>query len=350
MLLRIIYKGTNIFHLANNSQINPIFCVMVYAIWYIFCTFAHKRDNQNTKIGTSMEQVIPFKNILVSDDLDALLAGRTIAEGTVTVLMCQAGHLHLETTSNGEYDVSQHDVLLCMPDFLKGDYTHSDDFRCLVFCVPQDTLNDVVYSCLRVETNWYNKLQYIKLHPIIRLTERQIKLCKAYEKLIDLHIQNASPYQDKISDSLAQAIIFEMLEMLEVNMKSHECAEGTDMDSISLNTNKSRLNQLFYQFVRLLEDNHTSRRYVRWYANEMAITPKYLTYICNQVAGKTPTDIINAIAIREIKQSLIYTNDTVKEIAYTMNYASASSFCKYFRLQTGISPQAFRQQNRKMLK
>ena len=78
----------------------------------------------------------------------------------------------------------------------------------------------------------------------------------------------------------------------------------------------------------------------------MAITPKYLTYICRQVADKTPTDIINSIAIREIKQILLNTNDTVKEIAYHMNYAGASSFCKYFRLQTGISPQAFRQQNR----
>lgn len=309
-----------------------------------------------------MEQIIPFKNILVSDDLDSVLrghataavdtaqAGATENDGAVVVVMCQSGTLHLTTVQDGEHEVHAHDVLLCMPEFLTENYTKSEDFRCLAFRVPQETLNDVVYSCLRVETNWYSKLQYIKRHPVIHLTARQIQLCEAYERLIDLHIQLPSSYQDKISDALAQAIIFEMLNMLEANMQSKVCQEGDEHPNIALTTNKSRLNQLFYQFVQLLEANHTSRRYVRWYANEMAITPKYLTYICNQVAGKTPTDIINAIAIREIKQRLTHTNDTVKEIAYAMNYASASSFCKYFRLQTGMSPQTFRQRNRKVQK
>ena len=174
----------------------------------------------------------------------------------------------------------------------------------------------------------------------------QIALYDAYEQLIDLHIRKVSPYQDRISDALAQAIIFEILYMVEESMRKSE----NDADSPSIPeiiNNKSRLNQLFYRFVQLLEANHTSRRSVRWYADQMAITPKYLTYICKQVTGKTPTDVINSIAIREIKLLLLNTNDTVKEIAYTMNYAGASSFCKFFRLQTGMSPQAFRRQNRK---
>ncbi len=294
-----------------------------------------------------MEQVIPFKNIVVSDDLDELMTKPSMDTGTIVALLCRHGSLHIAGTEEGvSYDMCEHDVLLCTPDFLRGRYRMSGDFGGLVFCVPQNTLDDVVYSCLRVETNWYDKLQYIRSHPIVHLSSHQVALYEAYERLVNLHIEEPNLYRDKISDALAHAIIFEMLHILDSSMQ-HSINKGEAHADILPISNKTRLNQLFYQFVQLLEANHTSRRYVRWYANEMAITPKYLTYICNQVAGKTPTDIINAVAMRETKQILLYTNDTIKEIAYAMNYASASSFCKYFRQQTGVSPQAYRQQNRR---
>lgn len=292
-----------------------------------------------------MEKIIPFKNIRVSNDLDSLMRNIALPMGTVMVIMCKQGRLRIEADRQG-YEMHEHDIMLCMPDFLAGNYMYTPDFKCLIFCVQQEAINDVVYSCLRAENNWYDKLQYIRHHHIIHMNEHQIAIYDAYQQLIDLHIRKVSPYQDRISDALAQAIIFEILYMVEESMRKNEnCADSPAIPEII--NNKSRVNQLFYRFVQLLEANHTSRRSVRWYANEMAITPKYLTYICKQVTGKTPTDVINSIAIREIKLLLLNTNDTVKEIAYTMNYVGASSFCKFFRLQTGMSPQAFRRQNRK---
>lgn len=299
-----------------------------------------------------MQKIIPFKNIRVSDNLDSVMSQTSGTTGIVVAVMCKAGRLRIELGRQESYEMAEHDLLLCTSDFLSKQYLYTPDFQCLIFSIPQDTLTDVVYSCLRVETNWYDKLQFLKQHPIIHMNERQIQLYEAYEQLIDLHIQESGPYSDRISDALAQAIIFEILYMLDLNIRRRiGMGELIVMNNgmLSTNSNKSRLNQLFYRFVQLLENNHTSRRSVSWYAEEMAITPKYLTYICRQVTGKTPTDIINSIAIREIKQILLNTNDTVKEIAYNMNYASASSFCKYFRLQTGISPQAFRRQSRHTL-
>lgn len=290
-----------------------------------------------------MEKIIPFKNIRVSDNIDSLANKDVLSAGTVIVIMCKQGRLRVEATPQKGYEMHEHDLLLCMPDFLMGNYMYTPDFRCLLFCIRQETINDVVYSCLRVENNWYDKLRHVRQHPIIHMNERQIALYDAYEQLIDLHIRNINPYQDRISDALAQAIIFEILAMVEDSMPRITNYKGHMPQDLIIN--KSRLNQLFYRFMQLLETNHNSRYSVCWYANEMAITPKYLTYICKQVTGKTPTDIINSIAIREIKQVLLNTNDTIKEIAYSMNYSSASSFCKYFRLQTGISPQAFRRQN-----
>lgn len=292
-----------------------------------------------------MEKTIPFKNISICDDLDQFTGNHSLTAGTIIVVMCLQGRLHIASAGQS-YEMSPDDLLLCMPEFLNGGYRYSPDFRCLLFGIPQDHLNDILYSCLREEANWYDKLQYIRQHPIIHLTEPQIQIYASYEQLIHLLIQRSGIYMHKISDALAQAITFEILRIVEENIRQTDNVPFLPAWVGATGVNASRVNQLFYRFVRLLEVNHSSRRGVNWYANEMAISPKYLTYICKQVTAKTPTEIINAVAIREIKQILLTTNDTVKEIAYAMNYSNASSFCKYFRIQTGMSPQAFRQQHR----
>lgn len=292
-----------------------------------------------------MEKTIPFKNISICDDLDQFTGNHSLAGGTIIAIMCRQGRLRIEYAEQS-YEMLPNDLLLCMPEFLSGNYLYSPDFRCLLFSVPQDNLSDTLYSCLREEANWYDKLQYIRQHPIIHLTKQQVQIYASYEQLILLLIQRSGIYMHKISDALAQAITLEILRIIDENIRQTDRVPFLSTWVGATGVNASRVNQLFYQFIRLLEANHSSRREVNWYANEMAISPKYLTYICKQVTAKTPTEIINAIAIREIKQVLLTTNDTVKEIAYAMNYSNASSFCKYFRIQTGMSPQAFRQQHR----
>lgn len=292
-----------------------------------------------------MEKTIPFKNIIVSDDIDSVVKNRQLPTGTVFVITCKQGGLRVDTGEDESYELHRGDVMLCMPDFLLNKYVYSSDFQCLMFSVQPESLNDTIYSCLRVDSNWFDKLQYVKQHPIIHLNDYQVQLFRAYENLISLHIQQVGPYQEHVSEVLAQAVVFEILYLVETNMHG-QVSMKKSFDGYVME-NKSRLDQLFYHFVQLLEANHSSRCSVCWYANQMAITPKYLTYICKQVTGKTPTEIINNIAIREIKQVLLTTNDSVKEIAFSMNYSSASSFCKYFRQQTGMSPQAFRKQNKK---
>ena len=202
-------------------------------------------------------------------------------------------------------------------------------------------MSDIAYSCLRLEDDWYNKYQFLADHPIIHLTERRLKICEAYEQLVSLYVTEEGPYQKRIADVLAQAIIFEMISWVDESMSEQTCDGKIVISNDLIGTRTTRL---FSQFMRLLENNRTTRYAVAWYADQMAISAKYLTYICNQVAHKTPSDIINEIAVREIKQRLLSSDESIKEIAFSMNFATASSFCKYFRIHTGISAQTFRRQ------
>ncbi len=255
------------------------------------------------------------------------------------IIVCRQGRLRVELNQDS-YEIQQNDLLFCMPDFLLGHYMHTPDFQCQIFSFTSDSLSDIAYSCLRLQDNWYDKYQFLSNHPIIHLNERRLQLSEAYGQLVELYSQESTTYQKRIADMLAQAIIFEMISWVDESM--HEQQE--DIVPVNETISNTHTTQLFSQFVRLLENNRTSRHPVSWYADQMAISAKYLTYICNQVAKKTPSDIINDIAIREIKQRLLATDESIKEIAFSMDFATASSFCKYFRIHTGMSAQAFRKQ------
>ena len=282
---------------------------------------------------------IPYENILISDDLDALVNNNQVPVASALIIVCHQGRLRVELNQDS-YEIQQNDLLFCMPDFLLGHYMHTPDFQCQIFSFTSDSLSDIAYSCLRLQDNWYDKYQFLSNHPIIHLNERRLQLSEAYGQLVELYSQESTTYQKRIADMLAQAIIFEMISWVDESM--HEQQE--DIVPVNETISNTHTTQLFSQFVRLLENNRTSRHPVSWYADQMAISAKYLTYICNQVAKKTPSDIINDIAIREIKQRLLATNESIKEIAFSMDFATASSFCKYFRIHTGMSAQAFRKQ------
>ncbi len=286
---------------------------------------------------------IPYRNILISDDLDAMVNDNKMPEASALIIVCKCGRLRVELNQES-YEMQKDDLLFCMPDFLLGHYMHTPDFQCNIFSFTTESLSDIAYSCLQLDDNWYNKYTFLTNHPIIHLDERRLQLREAYERIVILYLDETGAYQKRIADILAQAIIFEMISWINDAMQEQD----DTLISTQNNTSTSHTTQLFSQFMHLLENNRTSRHTVSWYADQMAISAKYLTYICNQVAKKTPSEIINGVAVREIKQRLLTTDASVKEIAYDMDFATASSFCKYFRIHAGISAQTFRKQAREM--
>lgn len=94
--------------------------------------------------------------------------------------------------------------------------------------------------------------------------------------------------------------------------------------------------------MRLLKETQGKERNVSWYAEQMCITAKYLQSICRATIQATPTNIINKVAVAEIKALLSNTNKSIKEIATEMHFSSTSSFCNYFHRMTGMSALSFR--------
>ena len=74
-------------------------------------------------------------------------------------------------------------------------------------------------------------------------------------------------------------------------------------------------------------------------------SPAYLTNRMRLKTGKTVQQWIRAIKMAEAQRLLATTDASAQEIAETLGYSAANYFHRQFRQASGVSPQAWRQEN-----
>src|SRR6266516_3595419 len=97
------------------------------------------------------------------------------------------------------------------------------------------------------------------------------------------------------------------------------------------------------EVVRLVIEEHFRRdRHVGFYAQQLAMTPDRLNDHLKRAAGVTAGHLIRQRLLTEAKRQLVFTNQPIQEIAAELAFADPSHFARFFRKNTGTSPQAFR--------
>jgi len=92
----------------------------------------------------------------------------------------------------------------------------------------------------------------------------------------------------------------------------------------------------------LVEEHFRHERRLAFYAGKLAMTPDRLNDHVKRAAGVTAGHLIRQRVLTEAKRQLVFTNQPIHEIAYDLTFADPSHFARFFRKQTGITPQAFR--------
>ncbi|WP_348099122.1 helix-turn-helix transcriptional regulator [Mucilaginibacter sp.] len=96
------------------------------------------------------------------------------------------------------------------------------------------------------------------------------------------------------------------------------------------------------KFMTLLEQHILTQKQVSQYADMLNISTYQLNAITKELLGKTTSTLINEQIILEAKRCLLATSYQVNQIAYHMGYEDPSYFIRFFKKQTGYSPDAFR--------
>jgi AraC family transcriptional activator of pobA len=94
---------------------------------------------------------------------------------------------------------------------------------------------------------------------------------------------------------------------------------------------------------RLVEEHFRQERLIAFYAKALAMTPDRLNDHVKRATGVTAGHLIRQRVLTEAKRQLVFTNQPIQQIAYDLAFSDPSHFARFFRKQTGLTPQAFRE-------
>lgn len=96
------------------------------------------------------------------------------------------------------------------------------------------------------------------------------------------------------------------------------------------------------ELLQLLESHIATKKQVSDYAAMMHLTPYQLNNITKTTLGKTCSAVIDDHIILEIKRQLLATAEQVNQIADQLGYEDPSYFIRFFKKNTGYTPELFR--------
>jgi AraC-like DNA-binding protein len=108
-------------------------------------------------------------------------------------------------------------------------------------------------------------------------------------------------------------------------------------------SNLSRGQLLVADFKRLVNTHFMKERSLQFYADRLFITPKHLTETLREITGKTAGDWISEAVTLEAKVLLQSPGLNISQISDMLHFADQSTFGKFFKNQTGMSPATYKQ-------
>lgn len=107
----------------------------------------------------------------------------------------------------------------------------------------------------------------------------------------------------------------------------------------------SRFNQAIQQYFENDTLQVSGLPTVSAIAEQLKMSPSYLSDLLRQETGKPAIDHIHSYLISEAKNLLIGADLTVAQIAYQLGFENPPYFSRLFRKETGLSPVAYRKQH-----
>lgn len=287
-----------------------------------FCN-SHKMERIPIRhIHTARQEPDLSENFSIRD-LHSLLAGKDMAQELhrhdfyyMLVLQTASGEHHIDFTA---YPVVDNTVFFMRPGqvhdlVLKADSTgYLMQFRDEFYFPKDKASNQRLRKASNIDHYQLDSNTFQKLHRI---------LADIYQE----YAEKKESFEDVIRSGMG--IFF-------IELARQEASNPNDKASLYI---QERLEK----FLELLETNVFTYKQVSQYAEMLNLSAYQLNSIAKAALGKTCSEIINEHITLEAKRCLLATSNQINQTAYRLGYEDVSYFIRFFKKQTGYSPEAFR--------
>lgn len=263
------------------------------------------------------------------------MARETISSSFIA-FYCEKGALQFSIEEK-KYTAKEGDLVACTPRNIIDLYMRSPDLEGKVICMGESLYDETMPSVFHIDPNWWKKFLHLRQNPVLHATELQSKLFMAYFNLLKTYMEDSdNPYRQRIIKLTSQAAAVEILHELDNWNPPEEESTGQAKQEAS------QKDRLFQRFISLLSRPANTKREVRTYAEQLLVTPKYLSAVCKEKSGRTAMNWITESTVANIKYYLLQTDLSVKEIAFKLDFPDVSFFCKYVKKHLGQAPMEYR--------
>ncbi|MBR1877762.1 MAG: helix-turn-helix transcriptional regulator [Paludibacteraceae bacterium] len=233
------------------------------------------------------------------------------------------GSLRAEIDGNS-FRLTAGTMMVILPRQLPVIYDCSDDLESVLLFFSQK-IGDRVFS-----KSSYTIIRELQQCPMIQLGNFELAVLRNALELCKQTLLN--PRTNEMTDvyPMILSVVFRLI-----------APDRLFRNMLEIPTDK-REEKIMLRFSRLVEENYREHRGVKYYADLLSLTPKYLSTEVKSATGKTANWWINHYVVREAKQLLVETDMPVKDIAAFLHFDDQLLFGKFFTRQTGSSPTAYR--------
>lgn len=159
-----------------------------------------------------------------------------------------------------------------------------------------------------------------------------------YEQLADLILQICSGFFTLSDKSMLIPLIYELTGVLQ-HQFMHKIMESTALETED--RNQDRINTI----INYLQSHYHQSLSLNTLAEEMYLTPQYLSKFIKKNLGSTFSSYLTDIRLEHAVSELLHTTHSVTNIALNNGFPNIAAFNRIFRLKYNISPSQYRQQN-----
>lgn len=244
--------------------------------------------------------------------------------------ICTAGTANY-TMNQTRFDIKKNDALIITDGEVINEMQMSDDFKGFALLVSYDFVQEIVKDVQNMTDLFILTHRY----PVFHMEEEEVSVAMEYADMIKRRVcGNDYRFRSDVVRLLILTMIYDLGKAFYRVMKNLENGG-----------HNKKSEQIFLNFIQLVEKNFRHERRVGWYAEQLNISPKYLSETISNVSKRTPNEWITKYVTTELRNILRTTNKRIAQIAVEMNFPNQSFLGKYFRENVGVSPLKYRKGN-----
>lgn len=259
-----------------------------------------------------------------ADKNEWLPQGKTIKVDVDTIIFCRKGTANIEIDLI-PYELVANTQLIIIAGSIFHNISNSDDFMISYITFKHEVYDE---ATAQLEPSF---TFFLKEYPCVQLGEKRInKMNYLVEAMEDFYNEKTNCFRVKIFKNNIQSFLLDVYDKTRTLFKIDKSEEV------------GRREELFIKFIHLIHKYCPQQREVGFYAEKLCITSRYLSSITQNIADKSAKYIIDKHTIQRIKIMLKYSNMSIQDISYELNFPDQSFFSRYFKKHTGMSPLEYR--------